>query len=75
MMKVEKAKARAKTANKVALEEEKEKDATEKTVEELKRDLQPKRAHTKNHVGDTHEMLSEVYDWDLRDHRQQATRV
>ncbi len=37
MMKLEQAKARAKTANKVALETEKEKYATEKTVEELKR--------------------------------------
>jgi hypothetical protein len=39
MMKLEKANARAKTANKVALETEKEKDATEKAVEELKRQL------------------------------------
>jgi hypothetical protein len=37
MMTLEQAKARAKTANKVALETEKEKYATEKTVEELKR--------------------------------------
>jgi hypothetical protein len=42
MMKLEQANARAKTANKVALETEKEKDAAEKTVEELKRQLQPK---------------------------------
>ncbi len=41
MMKLEQANARAKTANKVALETEKEKDAAEKTVEELKRQLQP----------------------------------
>ncbi len=39
MMKLEQAKARAKTANKVALEAEKEKDAVEKSVEELKRQL------------------------------------
>jgi hypothetical protein len=37
MMKLEKAKARAKTANKVALESEKERDDTETAVEELKR--------------------------------------
>jgi hypothetical protein len=37
MMKLEQANARAKTANKVALETEKEKDAADKTVEELKR--------------------------------------
>ena len=36
MMKLEQANARAKTANKVALEAEKEKDAAEKEVEELK---------------------------------------
>jgi hypothetical protein len=39
MMKLEQANARAKTANKVALEAEKEKDAAEKAVEELKRQL------------------------------------
>jgi hypothetical protein len=37
MMKLEQANARAKNTNKVALEAEKEKDAAEKTVEELKR--------------------------------------
>jgi hypothetical protein len=37
MMKLEHAKAHAKTANKVALEDEKEKDTAEKAVEELKR--------------------------------------
>ena len=42
MMKLEQAKTRAKASNKVALEEEKEKDATEKATEELKRQLQPK---------------------------------
>jgi hypothetical protein len=46
MMKLEQANARAKPANKVALEAEKEKDAAEKAVEELKRQLQPKRART-----------------------------
>jgi hypothetical protein len=42
MMKLEQAKARAKTANKVALEAEKERDAAETAMEELKRQLQPK---------------------------------
>ena len=45
MMKLEQAKALVKAANKVALETEKEKDVVEKTVEELKRQLQPKRTH------------------------------
>jgi hypothetical protein len=40
-MKLEQANARAKTANKVALEAEKEKDAAEKAVEELKRQVLP----------------------------------
>jgi hypothetical protein len=40
MMKLEEANVRAKTANKVALEEEKENDAAEKAVEELKRKRQ-----------------------------------
>ncbi len=43
MMKLEQTKDRAKTANKVVLETEKEKDTAEKAVEELKRQLQPKR--------------------------------
>jgi hypothetical protein len=75
MMKLEKANVRAKTANKVALEAEKEKDAAEKAVEELKRQLQPKRAHSDADAGDTHEILAEVDNWDLRDHRRQGTRV
>ncbi len=37
MMKLEQAKTSAKTANRLALEAEKEKDAVEKAVEELKR--------------------------------------
>ncbi len=51
MMKLEQANARAKTANKVALETEKEKDAAEKAVEELKRQLQPKRPLTDDDAG------------------------
>ena len=75
MMKLEQAKARAKTANKVALEAEKEKDAAEKEVEELKRQLQPKRARTDDDAGDAHDLLAEVDNWDLRDHRREETRV
>ena len=75
MMKLEQAKARAKTANKVALEAEKEKDAAEKEVEELKRQLQPKRARTHDDAGDAHQVLAEVDNWDLSVHRREATRV
>jgi hypothetical protein len=75
MMKLEQANARAKTANKVALEEEKEKDTVEKTVEELKRQLQPKRAHTDDDAGDVHDLLAEFDNCDLSDHRREGTRV
>ncbi len=51
-MKLEQAKARVKTANKVALEAEKEKDVAEKTLEELKRQLQPKRSRTDDDAGE-----------------------
>ena len=75
MMQLQQAKSRAEAANKLALEAEKERDAAEKAVEELKRQLQPKRPRTDDDAGDAHEMLAEVENWDLRDHRQQATRV
>jgi hypothetical protein len=65
MMKLERANARAKTANKVALEVEKEKDAVEKEVEELKRQMHPKRAHGDTDAGDAHEIHAEVDNWDL----------
>ena len=74
-MKLEQAKARAKTAHKVVLETEKEKDADEKEVEELKRQLQPKRARTHDDAGDAHQVLAEVDNWDLSVHRREATRV
>ncbi len=60
MMQLRQAKSRAEATNKVALESEKERDAGEKTVEELKRHLQPKRSHTDDDAGDPHEMLAEV---------------
>jgi hypothetical protein len=75
MMQLQQAKSRAEAANKLVLEAEKERDTAEKAVEELKRHLQPKRLRTDDDTGDDHEVLSEVENWDLRDHRQQATRV
>jgi hypothetical protein len=57
MMKLEQANARTKTANKVALDSEKEKDAAEKAVEELKRQLQPKRARTDDDACDAHALM------------------
>jgi hypothetical protein len=75
VMKFEQANARAKTANKVALEAEKEKDAAEEAVEELKRQLQPKRACTDDDAGDAHDLLAEFDNCDLSDHRREVTRV
>jgi hypothetical protein len=43
--------------------------APEKEVEELKRQLQPQRAHTHDETGDAHELLVEVDNWDLIVHR------
>ena len=75
MIQLEQAKTRAKATNKVALQVEKEKDTAEKEVEELKRHLKPKRAHTHDDAGDAHKMLAEVDNWDLSVHRREATRV
>ncbi len=67
-MQLRQAKSRAEAANKLALEAEKERDAAEKAVEELKRQLQPKRPRTDDDAVDAHEMLVNVDNWDLRDH-------
>jgi hypothetical protein len=73
MMQLRQDKSRAETAHKVVLEEEKKRDTDEKAMEELKRQIQPKRGLTDDDAGDPHEMLTEVDNWDLRDNRQQAT--
>ena len=75
MMQLEQAKTRAKTANRLALEAEKEKDAAEKAVEELKRQLQPKRAHTDDDAGYAHDMLVEFDNCYLSDHHREGTCV
>ena len=66
---------RAAEANKAALEAEKERDELHNQIEQIEEQLHPKRARTHDAAGDAHEMLAEVENWDLRDHRQQATRV
>ena len=66
---------RAAQANKAALEAEKERDELHNQIEQIEQRLHPKRAHSHDDSGDAHEMLAEVDNWDLRDHRQQATRV
>jgi hypothetical protein len=54
MMQLRQGKSRTEPANKFVLETEKERDTSEKVVEELKRQLQPKRAHTDDDAGDAH---------------------
>jgi len=66
---------RAVIANKVALEAEKARDELHNQIEQIEQRLHPKRARTDDDAGDAHEVLAEVENWDLRDHRQQATRV
>jgi hypothetical protein len=69
-------KERAAQANKAALEAEKERDELHNQIEQIEQWLHPKRAHShEDGDGDAHEMLPEVDNWDLRVHRQQATRV
>ena len=63
MMQLRQAKSRAEAANKLALEAEKERDAAEKAVEELKRQLQPKRARTDDDAGDAHEQQAIWLPW------------
>ncbi len=75
MMKLQQVKVHAKTANKVVLEAQKEKDTAEKAVEELKRQLQPKRTRTDDDTGDAHDLLTEFDDCDLSDHLREGTRV
>jgi hypothetical protein len=66
---------RAAQTNKAAMETEKARDELHSQIQKIEEQLQPKRAHTDDDVGDAHEMLADVDNWDLRDHRQQATRV
>jgi hypothetical protein len=66
---------RAAETNKTDLEAEKERDELHNQIEQIEEQLHPKRGHTHDVVGDAHEMLAEVENWDLRDHRQQATHV
>jgi len=76
MMRLAAAKVRAATANKAALEAEKAKDAAEEEVEALRRAIDPKRARTE--AGATDEAAESdmhIGDWDLSDHRREATRL
>ena len=73
MIQLEQTYTHAKATNKVSLETEQEKDTAEKSMEELKRQMQPKRARTHDNAG---EILAEVdNNWDLIVHRRETTRV
>ncbi len=67
--------ARAAQTNKAGLEAEKPRDELHNQIEQIEEQLQPKRARTHADAGDAHEMLAEVDNWDLRDHRREGTRV
>ncbi len=54
------------------LEEEKARGELHNQIEQIEQRLHPKRARSHD---DAHEMLAEFDNWDLRDHRQQATCV
>jgi hypothetical protein len=61
--------------NKATLDAEKERDELHNQIQQIEEQMQPKRAHTDDGAGDTDEKLTEVDNWDLRDHRQQVTSV
>ena len=67
--------ASAAQANKAALETEKQRDELHTQIEEIEEELQPKRARSDADAGDAHEILAEVDNWDLSDHRREGTRV
>jgi hypothetical protein len=67
--------ARAAQTNKASLETEKARDKLHRQIQQIEEQLQPKREHTDDDAGDAHEMLADVDNWDLRDHRQEGTRV
>jgi hypothetical protein len=77
MIQIGQVKTGPQSAKKVALEAEKEKDAPEKSVVKLKRQLQPKRSHIHDDDGNCHnnEILTEVDNWDLIVHRRETTHV
>ncbi len=77
MMQLEQAKTRTKSANKVALHAEKEKDAAEQEVQRLQQLLQAKRARTHATTANDHEECDKRSsdDLDLADYRREATRI
>jgi hypothetical protein len=66
---------RAAQANKAALEAEQQWDELHTQIEQIKEQLQPKRARTNDDAGDAHDLLAEFDNCDLRDHRREGTCV
>ena len=56
---------RAAQENKVVLEEEKVRDEFHNQIEQIEQWMYPRRTHTDDDAGDTHEMLAEVDNGDL----------
>jgi hypothetical protein len=67
--------AHAAEANKVTLDAEKQRDELHTQIEEIEEQMQPKRTRSDADSGDAHEILTEVDNWDLRDHHREGTRV
>ncbi len=59
-------------SNKAALETEKSRDEIHNQIEQIEQRLCPKRVRSHD---DAHEILAEIDNLDLRDHRQEVTRV
>ncbi len=67
----------AKVTNKVVLQTKKDNDVPQKEVEELQRVMEPNRARTHSATADDVEECEKQScdDWDLPDHRREATRI
>ncbi len=67
----------AKVSNKVALQAEKDNDAAQKELQELQRVMEPKRARTHAATADDDFSCEKQScdDWELPDHRREATRI
>jgi hypothetical protein len=77
MVQLEQARTRAKAANKLTLDVEKEKDVTEQEVQRLQQLLQSKRTRTHDTTDNDHEECDKKSsdDMDLADHCRGATRI
>jgi hypothetical protein len=74
---VKTAQDQAKVTNKLVLQTEKDNEAAQKDVQELQRVMEPKRVRTHAITVDDDEECEKQScdDWDLPDHRREATRI